>query len=60
MAYAAPEVFRGQRSRWTDQYALAVSYCEVRGGRLPFANAPRPFLVNCVVGGLVRHRIASC
>ena len=42
-AYAAPEVFRGQRSRWTDQYALAVSYCELRGGRLPFRDTPDRF-----------------
>jgi serine/threonine-protein kinase len=42
-AYAAPEVFRGQRSRWTDQYALAVSYCELRGGRLPFRDSPDRF-----------------
>jgi serine/threonine-protein kinase len=41
--YAAPEVFRGKRSRWTDQYALAVSYCELRGGRLPFADTPDGF-----------------
>jgi serine/threonine protein kinase len=43
LAYAAPEVFRGQRSRWTDQYALAVSYCELRGGRLPFRDMPDRF-----------------
>jgi serine/threonine-protein kinase len=41
--YAAPEVFRGQRSRWTDQFALAVSYCELRGGRLPFRDNPDRF-----------------
>jgi len=34
--YAAPEVFRGQLSDWTDQYALAVTYCELRCSRLPF------------------------
>jgi serine/threonine protein kinase len=34
--YAAPEVFRGQLSDRTDQYALAVTYCELRCGRLPF------------------------
>ena len=43
LAYAAPEVFRGQLSRWTDQYALAVSYCELRTGRLPFARSPSRF-----------------
>ncbi len=47
-AYAAPEVFRGQRSRWTDQYALAVSYCELRGGRLPFRDTPEHFRANYV------------
>lgn len=34
--YMAPEVFRGQLSDHTDQYALAVTYCQLRGGRLPF------------------------
>jgi serine/threonine protein kinase len=41
--YAAPEVFRGRLSRYSDQYALAVTYCELRTGRLPFAAPPRTF-----------------
>jgi len=41
-AYAAPEVFRGELSDWTDQYALAVSYCYLRG-RLPFSDTPLGF-----------------
>jgi serine/threonine protein kinase len=36
-AYAAPEFLEEQTSAKSDQYALAVSYCELRGGRLPFA-----------------------
>jgi serine/threonine protein kinase len=39
-AYAAPEVFLGRVSDRTDQYALAVCYCLLRGGRLPFPNTP--------------------
>jgi tetratricopeptide (TPR) repeat protein/serine/threonine protein kinase len=35
-AYAAPEFFSGQATRWSDQYCLAVTYCQLRGGRLPF------------------------
>jgi eukaryotic-like serine/threonine-protein kinase len=35
-AYAAPEVFRGEVSKYSDQYALAVTYCVLRGGKLPF------------------------
>jgi tetratricopeptide (TPR) repeat protein len=35
-AYAAPEFFQGQTTRWSDQYCLGVSYCLLRGGRLPF------------------------
>jgi serine/threonine protein kinase len=42
-AYAAPEVFQGRVSDRTDQYALAVSYCLLRGGRLPFPDTPRDF-----------------
>lgn len=41
--YAAPEVFQGLLSDWTDQYALAVSYCQLRSSRLPFADTPRTF-----------------
>lgn len=38
--YMAPEVFQGKLSDRTDQYALAVSYCQLRGGRLPFSDTP--------------------
>jgi serine/threonine protein kinase/Tfp pilus assembly protein PilF len=34
--YAAPECFRGQTSDRSDQYSLAASYCQLRGGKLPF------------------------
>jgi serine/threonine protein kinase len=40
VAYSAPEIFRGQVSQHTDQYALAVTYCQLRGGRVPFTNSP--------------------
>src|SRR2546430_1021677 len=35
-AYAAPERLTGNPSAWTDQYSLAISYYELRVGRLPF------------------------
>jgi serine/threonine-protein kinase len=38
--FAAPEVFQGQISDRSDQYALAVSYCYLRGGRFPFPEVP--------------------
>jgi serine/threonine-protein kinase len=41
--FSAAEVFQGQLSDRTDQYALAVSYCWLRGGRLPFTNSPGDF-----------------
>jgi serine/threonine protein kinase len=41
--YAAPEIFQGWLSDRTDQYALAVSYIELRTGRLPFRNTPSTF-----------------
>src|SRR5581483_8440691 len=43
LEYTAPEVFQGRLSDWTDQYALAVSYCQLRGGRFPFADTPVAF-----------------
>lgn len=36
VAYAAPELFNNAPGQWTDQYSLAVSYYELRTGRLPF------------------------
>lgn len=35
-AYAAPEFLKNETSPFSDQYSLAVSYCQLRGGRLPF------------------------
>jgi serine/threonine protein kinase len=35
-AYAAPEFFKAQTAPQSDQYSLAVTYCHLRGGRLPF------------------------
>jgi serine/threonine protein kinase len=43
LAYAAPEVFRGQLTDWTDQFALGVTYYQLRTGRLPFPNPPSSF-----------------
>jgi hypothetical protein len=40
-SYAAPEILDGQISRWSDQYSLAVTYCQMRGGRLPFPGRHR-------------------
>jgi serine/threonine protein kinase len=40
MEYLSPEQFQGRVSDWTDQYALAITYCLLRGGRLPFNDTP--------------------
>jgi serine/threonine protein kinase len=48
LGYAAPEIFHGQLSDRTDQYALAVTYCQLRGGRLPFKDNPSRFRTNFV------------
>jgi serine/threonine protein kinase len=42
--YAAPEVFQGRLSERTDQYALAVTYYQLRTGELPFADTPATFV----------------
>ena len=39
-AYAAPETFRKEVVSQSDQYSLAVTYCLLRGGRLPFTGPP--------------------
>jgi serine/threonine-protein kinase len=41
--YAAPEVFQGRISDHTDQYALAITFCQLRSGKLPFHDTPRTF-----------------
>jgi formylglycine-generating enzyme required for sulfatase activity len=43
-AYAPPEVFDGKPTRTSDQYSLAVSWCLLRGGRLPFEGGPLQLL----------------
>lgn len=48
LEYAAPEIFQGRLSDHSDQYALAVSYCQLRGGRLPFPDVPKDFNFNYV------------
>lgn len=40
LAYAAPETFRREVTHQSDQYSLAVTYCLLRGGRLPFPGPP--------------------
>ncbi len=34
-AYVAPEIVQGQGAKASDQYSLAVSYCQLRTGRFP-------------------------
>lgn len=34
--YAAPEVLRGKVTRWSDQYSLAITYYQLRTGKLPY------------------------
>jgi serine/threonine protein kinase len=43
LPYSAPEIFQGRLSNQTDQYALAVTYCQLRGSRLPFTDTPSSF-----------------
>lgn len=38
--YTAPELLQGWLSDRSDQYALAVTYCELRGGCRPFPDPP--------------------
>jgi hypothetical protein len=48
--YAAPEIFQGKVSRWSDQYALAVTYCHLRGGRVPYTGSPAQILAAQLTG----------
>jgi serine/threonine protein kinase len=40
--YAAPEVFCGTLTDWSDQYSLAVTYYALRSGKFPFPPPPPP------------------
>ena len=44
-AYAAPEFLKGRVSPHSDQYSLAVAYCQLRGGKLPFNGGPAQLLM---------------
>src|SRR5262249_19868887 len=44
VAYAAPEFFKARTNKSSDQYALAITYCELRGGRLPFQGSPEQIM----------------
>jgi serine/threonine protein kinase len=39
VTYAAPEVLNGLASPRSDQYSLAISYCQLRGNRVPYRGA---------------------
>jgi serine/threonine protein kinase len=41
--YSGPELFQGMLSERSDQYALAVSYIQLRTGRFPFTDMPATF-----------------
>jgi serine/threonine protein kinase len=41
--FSPPEFSHGEVSNRSDQYSLAVTYCLLRGGRLPFKNLPSKF-----------------
>jgi serine/threonine protein kinase len=49
-AYAAPETFRRRVSASSDQYSLAVTYCQLRGGRLPFVGPPAAVMMGHLFG----------
>ena len=43
--YAAPELFDHTATAWTDQYALAITYGELRCGSLPFPPQSSPMQI---------------
>ncbi len=49
-AYAAPETFRRRVSAGSDQYSLAVTFCQLRSGRLPFVGPPASVMMGHLFG----------
>lgn len=43
MDYTSPEVIHGKPHERSDQFGLAVTYCQLRSGHLPFPEAPTTF-----------------
>lgn len=53
--YAAPELFKGQPTQYSDQYSLAVVYAELLAGVALFdANSPAEFAVQHLIGSKPR------
>jgi tetratricopeptide (TPR) repeat protein/serine/threonine protein kinase len=50
-AYMAPEVWAGKVTLHSDQYSLAVTYAELRLGRLPFPSETLPGLIQAHLNG---------
>ena len=49
--YRAPELLRGNPSRWSDQYSLAATYYRLRGGTLPPSETGSPAKGRTLAGG---------
>jgi formylglycine-generating enzyme required for sulfatase activity/serine/threonine protein kinase len=50
VAYAAPEQFQGRVSPHSDQYSLAVSYCQLCGAGLPFRGTQQEIVLGHIQG----------
>jgi hypothetical protein len=50
-AYMAPEIWRGKRWPASDQYALAVTYAELRLDRRPFGGQNLVEIMSSILGG---------
>jgi serine/threonine protein kinase len=58
-AYAAPEQFVGATSRHTDQYGLAVTYCQLRMGELPHFRKPDLTMLPAAEQAVVGRALAT-
>jgi serine/threonine protein kinase len=58
--FAAAEMFQGCVTDQSDQYALAVSYCLLRGGRVPFTDSPRSFRIPYIRPAPDLSMLAEC
>lgn len=58
-AFAAPEFFSGDATSRSDQYSLAVTYCYLRSGQLPFEGDPTKFVPTSAKRNLDLSRLAD-
>lgn len=60
VAFAPPEFFEGRTAATSDQYSLAITYCYLRSGRLPFRGTDMQILRGHLRGRADLSMLPAC